>query len=133
MFWSPCLWWCLPLAILSILLAVLLFRFRIRPSQIDAPEFQPVLEQEEPGVYYITIASATFVLLSSYSSRFAHVMIIGYFMTLIFLETQAPERYDSRLPTNSHYCLDGSKETFLVYGDTCASRSGEDDQRPLDY
>ena len=60
-------------------------------------------------------------------------MIIGYFMTLIFLETQAPERYDSRLPTNSHYCLDGSKETFLVYGDTCASRSGEDDQRPLDY
>jgi len=113
-----------PLAILSILLAVLLLRFRIRSSQIDAPEFQPVLKQDEPGVYYITIASTTFVLLSSYSSTFAHVMI-GYFMSLLsytvahdFLRNSSSRTV--RLPTPYQFalllgCLEGSLLSLWRY------------------
>ena len=72
----------LPLVVISALLVILLFRYRIQHNQIGLLEFQDEMEADEKGVFYTTINSTTFVLLASFSSTLGHVMI-GFFMSLL--------------------------------------------------
>jgi hypothetical protein len=99
-----------PLVVISILLLLLLFHYRILHNQIVSPEFQAAVEVDEPGVYYTTISSTSFVLLASYSSTFAHVMI-AFFMSLLsypisqrFLK-HSKTRSVQRLPTPYQFAL----------------------------
>jgi hypothetical protein len=99
-----------PLVVISILLLVLLFHYRILHNRIVSPEFQTAVEVDEPGVYFATISSTSFVLLASYSSTFAHIMI-AYFMSLLsypisqqFLK-HSKTRSVQRLPTPYQFAL----------------------------
>ena len=71
----------IPLVALSVLFIVLILHYRIQHNHITSPNLRTI-ETSDPGVYYTTISSTKFVLLASYSSTFAHVMI-GFLMTFV--------------------------------------------------
>lgn len=72
----------LPLVAISITLLIMLFHYSVRHNQIVPSEFQAGVEADESGVYYTTISSTSFVLVTSYSSTFA-TLTIGLFMSLL--------------------------------------------------
>jgi hypothetical protein len=121
-----------PLVLISIGLLYLVFHYRILHNQVVSPQFQSIVEVDEPNVYYITVSSTTFVLLASYSSTFAHIMI-GFIMTLLaypisqrFIQ-HSRARAIQRLPTPYQFalvlgCLEGNFMSLWRWLGHCCGR-----------
>lgn len=71
-----------PLAIFSVSLVFLVLERRVRHTPPSAPSLSFQCEEDEPGVFYVRIGSTTLVLLGSFSSSIAPVLV-GFAMTLL--------------------------------------------------
>jgi hypothetical protein len=71
----------LPLLILSAALLVVVFLYQV-DQHGPSPRLAGAVDQLESGVYYVRISSATFVLIASYCSTVAP-LLVGGFMSLI--------------------------------------------------
>ena len=72
----------IPLVIVSGLLLGIIFTRRVRPTESASSALAFNVNEDESNAYYVQISSTTLVLLASFSSTIASI-IVGFVMTLL--------------------------------------------------